>query len=105
MFNNFRQSKGFALTDRIYLLWIHYFTEPTPKNLGSVPKNSPLNAHYSNFNFSDFSIKILFPQKAAIESNPSEALPSMLHFDQPISPHYFKFCLTIDTLNLDMTIR
>ncbi|KAK8877963.1 hypothetical protein M9Y10_004726 [Tritrichomonas musculus] len=105
MFSNFRQAKGFAISERTFQLWIQYFTQSTPKSLASIPKSSPLNAHYSNFNFTDFNPKILFAQKAAIESNPSEALPVMLHLDQPISPHYFKFCLTIDTLNLDTNLR
>ena len=96
-----RQRKGFVLPERLHNLWVHYFTASTPKNLSNAPKNSPLSGHYSNFNFSDINMKILSTESSAIEANPEESLPLLLHFEQPISPHYFKFCVTLETMKLD----
>lgn len=98
---SFRQKNEINLPDKQHNLWIHYFTIQNPKSLSSVSKNSPQNAHYMNFNIQDFNMKNLIMQKAAIESNPATTLPVLFHLEQPISPHYFKFCMTVESMNLD----
>lgn len=89
------QTKELNFTKRSHYLWVQYFTKTTTHTLISIPKNSQLNAHYSNFNFADISMKSLLHQSEAIESNPEESLIALLHLDQPISQQYFKFCSLI----------
>ena len=96
-----RQFKGLNLPDRKHNLWVYYFTLPTSKLLLSIPSNSKLNAHYSIFNFADVNLKVLVHQSAAIESNPTESLTTLLHFNQPISQHYFKFCTLLLETNAE----
>lgn len=99
-----RQIKGLNLKEHKFNLWVYYFTLPTSKLLSSIPKNSKLNAHYSNFNFADVNLKSLSHQSSAIESNPAESLTTLLHFNQPISQHYFKFCNLLLEINVDKNI-
>ena len=97
----FRPFKGLNLTQKTHKLWVQYFTAQTAQSLTSVPKNSKINAHYSNFNFADINMKLLVAESEVIESNPNEALPMLLHFDQPISNHYFNFCKILLTSNAE----
>ncbi|OHT17051.1 hypothetical protein TRFO_12769 [Tritrichomonas foetus] len=101
---SFRQLKGFALPQRVHNMWVQYFTASTPKSLHGVPINSPIIGHFSNFNFTDINMKTLLTESSAIKVNPADSLPLMLHFEQPISPHYFKFCITIDGMKIEPNV-
>ncbi|OHS94003.1 hypothetical protein TRFO_11500 [Tritrichomonas foetus] len=98
---SFRLQKGLKLPQQIHNLWVYYFTTPTSQAMVTAPKKSQINGHYSNFNFQDISLKALYNEVQAVESNPEESLPVILHLDQPISQHYFRFCSTILVTKVD----
>ena len=93
---SFRQLRGLNIEDRLYKIWIKYFTVKTTKLLTSLPKNHPLNAHYSNFNFTDVNEKMLYAEGDSVEANPADSLPVLFNFQQPISKHYFEFCKILE---------
>lgn len=97
---SFKNIKDFVLPERTYNIWIRYFCETAPVALPSVPEKSPMSGHYANFNFADVKGRAIVAESKAIESNPQEALKVMLNLEQPISPHYFKFCRSLFQSNL-----
>lgn len=89
---SFRQLRGINVQNRLHRIWMKYFTIQTQPIISSITKNHPLNGHYTCFNLADVNQKVLYTQADMVETDPGTALPTLLNLEQPISPHYFKFC-------------
>ena len=83
---------GLKVSEPLCKLWLRAFTAKLPNGYPSVPRGSALDIHLKEFNIEGVSETSIYAQSSAIESNAAGVLPTILHFDQSISPHYFTFC-------------
>ena len=83
---------GLNLTDPVCKLWVKAFTGTPLKQFVLIPKGSPLDMHLKEFNIDGLSESAIYAEASSIEANPTEFLPKLFHFDDPMSPHYFQFC-------------
>ena len=83
---------GLKVPDPLHKMWMRVFSAKLPKSYASVPRGTSLYVHLKEFNIEGVSESAVYTQASAIEATPASFLPTLFHFEQPISRHYFEFC-------------